>query len=245
MPRKCSYCRSTEHSASNCTSPLLLNCLVELCQHFNYILNNINDVNMTQDAAIINTKNEFTQFLYHRQRYYNNTLNVLVRNLRLTVRMPSYATSCFLISQYIIERSQRARINNLPIVYGVSIMAEEFFMINRIPGGFESPELTHYKDFILNADILKIILNLKFKQFISLEIQHVYMIETEVLEDCPICMNTIARSNKVTTSCQHNYCIDCFDQMVDHAKIKNECELPRCALCRERISICYKHTMTV
>lgn len=242
MTRKCSYCRSSEHSACTCTSPLLLNCLSELCQQYNYILNSISGFSTIRDEVITSTDHEFKQFLHQRQRYYNNTLNVLVRNLRLTVRMTPYATSCLLISQYIFARSQRGY-TNLPILYGIPIMAQEFFMINRIYGGFESPELAHYKDFILNNDILKIILNLKFKPYVSLQTEYVYMIETEGLEDCPICMNQILTTSKVTTNCNHNYCNSCFDQLVTHAKLRNVNELPKCALCRVQISKCYKHTV--
>lgn len=242
MSRKCSYCRSTEHTACNCTSPKLLNCLAGLCQDYNFILMNITDTHLTQDEAITIINQQFNELLYHRFSYYKNTLNVLVRNLKLCPRMTKYATSCLLISHYIFERSKR-NYRNLPILYGFPVMVEEFFMINRIPNGIDSPELAHYKDFILNNDFLKILLNLKFKQFISLEIEHVTMMEIEVLEDCPICMTTIATSSKVTTNCNHNYCNTCFDQLVEHSRIKNESELPKCALCRERITICYKHTI--
>ena len=239
MSRKCSHCRSTEHSACSCTSPSLLNCLAELCKAYNYILMNITDTNITQEEAIIMINQQFKQFLYDRQRYYNNILNVLVRNLKLTPRMTAFATSCYLISHYIFERRER-NYRTLPILYGFPIMIQEIMMINRIPHGIESPELAQYKDFILNHDFLKILIDLKFKQFISLEIEDVIMMETEVLEDCPICMSTIDTTNKVTTSCNHNYCNTCFDQLVEHTRIKNEWDLPKCALCREIITKCYK-----
>ena len=129
---------------------------------------------------------------------------------------------------------------NLHITYGVSIMVEEFFMINRIPHGFEALGLAYYKDFILNNDILKIILNLKFKQFVPLKIELIAMTETEVLEDCPICMTTITTSNKVTTDCNHNYCNPCFEEMVQHRRTINANSSITCALCRSKISKCYK-----
>ena len=238
MTRKCSFCKSTEHAASNCTSPLLLNCLAELCERYNTILTNIPDGTMTRNEAITFTNNEFKHSLHQIQRYYNNILNVLVRNLRLTSRMTPYATSCILITNYIFMRSQ---ITNLPhILYGRPIMMEEFFMINRIPHRFEAPELAYYKNFILYHDNLKVIMNLKFKQSIPLEIEHVFMMETEVLEDCPICMNSINTPNKVITNCNHTYCNSCFDQMVQHTRNRNDNVSIKCALCRSNISKCYK-----
>lgn len=239
MSRKCSFCKSTEHSACNCTSPLLLNCLAKLCEQYNYIVTNIPDGSMTKNIAIIFANNAFKQFLYQIQRHYNNILNVLVRNLRLTSRLTPYATSCLLIIDYISARTQRENLH-LPIIYGCPIMTEEFFMINRIPQRFEAPELAYYKDFILYHDNLKIIMNLKFKQSIPLEIEHVFMMETEVLEDCPICMNTINASDKVMTNCNHNYCNPCFDKMVQHSRTINDKVSIKCAMCRSNITKCYK-----
>lgn len=239
--RKCSFCKSTNHSACKCDSPLLLNYLAELCHHYNQILSNITDCNLlTKNDAILITNNEFKQYLHQMKKYNSIVLNVLVRNLNLTLRLTQYDTSCLLITDYIVSRSQRNH-RNLPISYGISLMVEEFFMINKIHLGIESPELAPYKDFILHHDILKSILNLKFRQSIPLEIENVYMMDTEVLEDCPICMNEITSSNKVITDCNHNYCNHCFDLMVHHSKSRNE-DLPiNCALCRSQISKCYKN----
>lgn len=237
--RKCSYCRSTEHNACNCTSPFLLNYLASLCENYNYILSNIQDCeNITTNEAILFANQSFTQFLYQRKKNYNTTLIVLVRNLNLTSRLTQYTTACSLITDYIVSRSQMNY--RIPLInYGISIMAEENLMINRISLGVESPDLTYYKYFILNKDAIKIILN-NFKQYIQLEVEHVFMMETEDLEDCPICMNKITSLNKVRTDCNHNYCNYCFELMVQHSKTIMTNSTITCALCRTKISKCYK-----
>ena len=238
MSRKCSYCKNTEHNASICTSPLLLNCLAELCQHFNYLVSTIPNKSMPRDEAVSYASNLFMKYIYRPD--YNNTLNVLVRNLRLSERMTPHATSCFLITNYIVERTQRNNME-LPIINGiirgVLVTVEELVMINRIPNGFESLELADYRDFMLNNDYLKSLLDIMFQHFIPLEIEHVVMMETEVLEDCPICLTTITSLNKVTTDCNHNYCNPCFERMVQHGR---EISSITCALCRKNISKCYK-----
>jgi hypothetical protein len=243
MTRKCSCCKSIEHSACNCTSPLLLNCLAELCQMYNYILTNMTTREMTKYEAIIYTNTELMQYLQNRYRLYTHILPVLVRNLRLNSRLPRYAEACFLILQYIVDRSGRNNVN-IRISDGITIIDKEYHMVNRVDGGFESPELAYYKDFILNHDILKTIIHLDMAVYISLEIEHVHMIESDVLENCPICINTIAISKKVTTNCLHSYCNTCFDNMVEYSKNKNDGKLPNCPLCRERITKCYKHTIS-
>lgn len=243
MTRKCSFCKSTDHNVCTCTSPLLLYCLAELCKMYNYIFTDMANPELTKYEAIIYTNNELMIFLNNRYRQYKHELPALVRNLKLTTRMPNYTNACILILQYIVDRTRRNNVN-IRITDEISIIDKEYHMVNRVDGGFDSPELAYYKNFILNFDILKTIINLNRPTRISLEIEHVHMIETDVLDNCPICMNTIAVSKKVTTNCLHSYCNTCFDQMVEYSKNKNDGKLPNCPLCRERITKCYKHTIS-
>lgn len=43
-------------------------------------------------------------------------------------------------------------------------------------------------------------------------------------DSCPICMESIGKTNCVTTECRHTYCLPCF---LTHCKTNNKCPLCR------------------
>lgn len=56
---------------------------------------------------------------------------------------------------------------------------------------------------------------------------------------CPICLDCYDFNNSVTTKCNHNYCFDCFNNMI---KLLKPYHNPICPLCRSSVEELYMNT---
>lgn len=68
------------------------------------------------------------------------------------------------------------------------------------------------------------------KELVALRVQ-------DTIEDCPICMNTLGKTDVCVTKCGHKYCSSCFVRSV---MTKNACPM-----CRDKIIADEHYTQTV
>jgi hypothetical protein len=52
--------------------------------------------------------------------------------------------------------------------------------------------------------------------------------------DCAICMENHVGKNSVILNCNHQFCVPCISNYLEHTKLQNT--IPCCALCRETFS---------